>query len=119
MSGGFFWTNPEIPKSSAWRLSSVVALLWVASTTCFAAAPNPPSFDHSRGFYTSSFSLALSSDAGTQIRYTRDGSAPSATTGTVYSSPISITTTTVVRAVAYIDSSNVSVSVTHSYIFIN
>src|SRR5207302_1338924 len=52
-------------------------------------------------------------------RYTLDGSAPTATTGAIYSSPISITTTSVVRAVAYIDSSNVSVSVTNTYIFLN
>ena len=48
-----------------------------------------------------------------------DGSAPTATSGTIYSGPISITTTTVVRAVAYADTSNVSASITHTYIFLN
>src|SRR5947208_2953865 len=96
----------------------LLGVLFAATATCLAV-PNPPSFNHSRGFYTSTFSLSLNSDSGTQIRYTLDGSAPTATTGTIYSSPISITTTTTVRAVAYTDSSNVSVSVTHTYIFLN
>src|SRR4029077_4943723 len=111
---------PAITLLCAWVRppgAFVFALLCAASTTCLAV--NPPRFDHSRGFYTSAFSLVLSSDAGTQIRYTVDGSAPTATNGTIYTSPISITTTRVVRAVAYIDSLNVSVSVTHSYIFLN
>src|SRR6266576_41591 len=119
MSGGFLRTHPETPRASAGRLSLLVGLLFAASATCFAAAPNPPVFDHDRGFYNSVFSLGLSSDAGTQIRYTLDGSAPTATAGTLYSGPISITTTSMVRAVAYVDSSNVSVSVTHTYIFLN
>src|SRR5438105_6292581 len=104
----------RFPRASA----LVFGILAAVAATCLAA-PNPPTFNHSRGFYNSAFSLVLSSDPGTQIRYTLDGSAPTATTGTIYSSAISITTTTVVRAVAYVDSSNVSVSVTHSYIFIN
>src|SRR6266576_4567621 len=119
MSGGFLRTHPETPRASAGRLSLLVGLLFAASATCFAAAPNPPVFDHDRGFYNSAFSLGLSSDAGTQIRYTLDGSAPTATAGTLYTGPISITTTSMVRAIAYVDASNVSVIVTSTYIFLN
>src|SRR4029077_16558334 len=81
--------------------------------------PNPPTFDHPRGFYNSAFLLALTAATGTQIRYTLDGSAPSDSAGALYTGPISITTTSMVRAVAYTDSTNVSVSVTHTYIFLN
>src|SRR5438045_652024 len=107
-----------IPKPQRAALLLIGGLLYLSVLPC-SAAPNPPAFDHSHGFYSSSFSLVLSSAAGTQIRYTLDGSTPTATTGTIYSGPIPITTTTVVRAVAYIDTFNVSVSVTHTYIFVN
>ncbi|HEX3357532.1 MAG TPA: CotH kinase family protein, partial [Tepidisphaeraceae bacterium] len=59
-------------------------------------------FDHDRGFYSSPFDLAISTDtADATIRYTTDGSAPSTTAGTIYTGPIHISTTTVVRALAY------------------
>ena len=38
---------------------------------------------------------------GATIRYTTDGSTPSATAGTVYSSAVSITATTTLQAIAY------------------
>lgn len=47
------------------------------------------------------------------IYYTMDGTAPDSTTGTLYSTPINITTTTTLKAIAYkvgMDSSNVAVS---------
>ncbi len=59
-------------------------------------------FSAERGYFQNSFSLALSVPlAGTGIRYTTDGTAPTATTGTVYTGPISITGTTVIRAAGY------------------
>src|ERR1041385_1838560 len=104
--------NRHLVRGLIWACSALVTV------TCFAT-PNPPSFDHARGFYNSAFSLALTSATGTQIRYTLDGTEPTASSGALYAGPISITTTTMVRAVAYVDSSNVSVSVTHTYIFLN
>ncbi len=53
---------------------------------------------------------------GASIRYTTDGSTPSDTVGTLYTGPVSITQTTVLRAIAYKanwESTNVD---THSYI---
>jgi Chitobiase/beta-hexosaminidase C-terminal domain/CotH kinase protein/Lamin Tail Domain/Bacterial TSP3 repeat len=59
-------------------------------------------FSHDRGFYKSNFSLTISSATpGATIRYTLDGSAPSLSTGLIYSSPILISKTTVVRALAF------------------
>jgi hypothetical protein len=59
-------------------------------------------FSHDRGFYTAPFSLSITcATPGVTIRYTTNGSAPTATTGLIYSSPISIAATRVVRAAAY------------------
>ncbi len=73
-----------------------------------------------RGFYTSAFQLSLTSDIpGGTIRYTLDGSPPSTTDGILYNSlPLSITTTTVVRAIAYLGAT-VSPVETNTYIFLN
>jgi len=76
------------------------------------------SFSHDRGFYESSFNLTISTTTpGASIRYTTDGSPPSETNGTLYAAPISVSQTTVVRAMAYqtgYASTNID---THSYIF--
>ncbi|MCW1915799.1 lamin tail domain-containing protein [Luteolibacter sp. GHJ8] len=59
-------------------------------------------FSAERGYFTEPFSLTLSNEMSqAQIRFTTDGSAPTATTGTIYTGPISITTTAVVRAAAF------------------
>jgi hypothetical protein len=59
-------------------------------------------FSVKRGFYTTSFPLAITTPtAGATIRYTTDRSTPTETNGTVYSAPITIGSTTVVRAAAF------------------
>ena len=77
-------------------------------------------FSVDRGFYETPFQLVVSSSTpGATIRYTLDGSLPSETQGTVYSGPISIASTTIVRAIAY-KAGHVSTNVdTQSYFFLN
>ena len=61
-------------------------------------------FSVDRGFYDNPFDVLITSATpGATIRYTLDGSEPTATTGLVYApaSPPHITTTTIVRAAAY------------------
>ena len=59
-------------------------------------------FSVDRGFFTASFPLAITTlTPGATIRYTTDGSTPTETTGTVYSGPMTISATTVVRAAAF------------------
>ena len=78
----------------------------------------PPEFSHRRGLHNEPFSLTLQSDPpGTRIRYTLDGTAPSSTTGTVYANPISVSTTTVVRAIAFKADFVPSEVATHSFVF--
>ncbi len=59
-------------------------------------------FSHKRGFYDTNFSLTITcATPGVTIRYTLDGIAPTASTGTVYTGPIAINRTTILRAAAF------------------
>ena len=59
-------------------------------------------FSIHRGFFDQPFALEISTGtAGATIRYTLDGSAPSDTTGLIYSQPLRIERTTIVRAMAF------------------
>ncbi|MDD5316146.1 MAG: chitobiase/beta-hexosaminidase C-terminal domain-containing protein, partial [Candidatus Cloacimonetes bacterium] len=61
-----------------------------------------PVFDPPAGTYFSSVSVTITSTtAGAAIRYTTDGTDPTATTGTLYSGPVSISSTTTLKAIAY------------------
>jgi hypothetical protein len=59
-------------------------------------------FSHDRGFYAAPFSLSITcATPGVTIRYTTNGAAPTATSGSIYGAPIPIAGTKVVRAAAY------------------
>ena len=63
--------------------------------------PAPVRFSRNGGIFTADFALALSNaTGGAAIRFTTNGSMPSATNGIVYSAPIAISGTRRVRAVA-------------------
>jgi hypothetical protein len=73
-----------------------------------------------RGRYTTPFNLAIISDTlGAIIRYTTDGSTPTRTRGTIYSGPIAINGTKVVRAFAYKQGWKATNVDTQSYLFID
>jgi Ca2+-binding RTX toxin-like protein len=75
-------------------------------------------FDHPRGLYTKKFNLALTTATkGASIRYTTDGSMPTTTTGTVYTGPIRIDDTTVVRATGYKKGFTPTAMIDASFIF--
>ncbi len=59
-------------------------------------------FSLKRGFFSAAQMTTITSlTPGALIRYTLDGSAPTATTGTIYATPLNITATTVLRAAAF------------------
>jgi regulation of enolase protein 1 (concanavalin A-like superfamily) len=61
-----------------------------------------PTFSPAGGTYASAQTVTISTtNSGASIRYTTDGSNPSETTGTLYSSPVTISTTTTLKAIAY------------------
>ena len=70
---------------------------------------NAPNFSGATQFEEST-QVTMSAEAGATIHYTLDGSTPTASTGTVYSGPVTLTETTTVKAIAVKD--GVSSSVT-------
>lgn len=74
----------------------------------------------SRGFYDAPISVTLSCPTpDVVIRYTTNGSPPSATNGVIYSAPITIQRTTPIRVGAFRDGWRSSGVTTHSYIFLD
>ena len=77
-------------------------------------------FSMDRGFYESPFTVTITCDTpDAVIRYTTDGSDPTATTGSVYTGPVSINTTTCLRAAAFKTGYLGSDIDTQTYIFLD
>lgn len=96
-----------------------------SSNALLTVLPTPPrvedtKFSVDRGFFTTPFSLVITSATpGAVIRYTLDGSAPATNRGTLYTGPLLLTNTTVVRALAYRDGMLPTDVDTQTYIFLN
>ena len=85
--------------------------------TALAAKPDA---SVTRGFFKDPFQLVLTAPStGTTVRYTTNGAVPTATTGTAYTGPLTISGTTVLRAAAFGSGYVPSETVTHSYIFLD
>ncbi len=83
-------------------LSSTAPASFAAQPIRPAAAVSAPTFSPVAGTYASAQSVTISSTtSGASIRYTADGSTPSPTVGTVYSSPFAVSVTTTIKAIAY------------------
>ncbi|MBL9170064.1 MAG: lamin tail domain-containing protein [Verrucomicrobiales bacterium] len=77
-------------------------------------------FSVNRGFFDAPFEVAISTATpGAEIRYTTNGAAPSATEGIVYSTPLTISRTTVLRAIATKPGYTPSDVDTHTYVFLD
>jgi hypothetical protein len=80
--------------------------------------PSLPVFSRKHGFYEAPFSLELSAaDPAVNIYYTTNGSTPDATRGTLYTSPLNITTTSTIRAVSVKDNLAFGGTITQTYLF--
>ncbi|MES2595030.1 MAG: Calx-beta domain-containing protein [Verrucomicrobiota bacterium] len=80
----------------------------------------PLVFSQKHGFYDKPLSLAITTaTGGASIRYTLDGSTPTATHGTVYSGPLAISKTSIVRAIGYRSDYEPTALLTQSYFFLN
>lgn len=83
-------------------------------------AVQSPQFSKTRGFYDSVFQLSLTAiGSGIKLYYTTNGARPNAETGTLYTSPITISTTTPLSAVAINSEGIVSEIISHTYFFID
>ena len=91
-----------------------------ANNAGFDGAVADTAFSVNRGFHDAPFDLEITTPTpGATIRYTTDGSKPTTTTGTIYTTPVAIAGTRVVRAMAYRTgwlSTNVD---THTYLFLD
>jgi hypothetical protein len=79
-------------------------LLFLAASAAVAHASTvaTPAFSPVAGTYTSAQTVTISSTtSGASIRYTTDGSTPSATAGNLYSGPLALGSTTTLKAIAY------------------
>jgi len=84
----------------------------------FTAIGQDIQFSHQRGFYENAFDLTINSSVqNATIRYTLDGSEPTDQHGDVYAGSLEISTTSIIRAFAY-NSVDTTISVTHSYLFL-
>jgi nucleoid-associated protein YgaU len=67
-----------------------------------AQAAAEPAFTPAEGSYPSTQSVTIATATeGAEIRYTTDGTAPTSTSGAVYSGPIEVSATTTIAAIAY------------------
>ena len=82
---------------NGWNSFTEVEIWGMASSQVAA-----PSFSPGGGVYSSTQSVTISTTtSGATIRYTTDGSTPTSSSGTVYSSAVSIASTTTLKAIAY------------------
>ena len=71
----------------------------VASVGCERSVPGPPGFSQPPGAFAEGFQLTLTSPTpGALIAFTTDGSLPGLTNGELYSMPVAISRSTLVRA---------------------
>ncbi|TWU56426.1 CotH protein [Rubripirellula tenax] len=72
------------------------------------------------GFYTTPQTITLTSPtSGATIRYTTDGSTPTASNGTDYSGPITVSATTNLRAAAFLTDYVSLPSITRTYLYLD
>jgi hypothetical protein len=75
-------------------------------------------FSVDRGIYDTAFDLEISTaTTGAEIRYTLDGSPPGPTAGQIYTGPITVSGTTIVRAIAHLTDFRPTNVDTHTYVF--
>ncbi|MBM3847231.1 MAG: hypothetical protein FJ405_13225, partial [Verrucomicrobia bacterium] len=115
-----------IPELSVKSKPALVDQYFVSPTP---GVPNTPGslgvvadtkFSVDRGFYSEPFQVEITSETpGAQIRYTTNGTAPSAVFGLIYAGPISIKRTTPLRAIAVKAGFTPSDVDTHTYVFLD
>ena len=98
---------------------NLFALLLLAMTATWQTAAAQPKFSTPHGLYNvESLTVSIQpTDASAEVRYTTDGSEPTVGS-TLYTEPLKLSGTTILRAVEVKDGAVVSASTTASYIFI-
>ncbi|HUS34822.1 MAG TPA: lamin tail domain-containing protein [Verrucomicrobiae bacterium] len=120
-------TFPAQTKDASYGLGTNSTLGFFRATTpgasngfAFTGIVGDLRFGRERGFYDTNFALTIQCPTpGVTIRFTTNFATPTATAGTVYSSPIAVTRTMVVRAAAFRQGWAPTDPVTHSYVFLS
>ena len=95
-----------MPRTSRFAWRSCLPLLLLLLAGCVIENPElktvaAPTFGPLPGTYTTAQDVAITtSTSGATIRFTTDGSTPSATSGTVYSTPVHIADSSTIKALA-------------------
>ncbi|HZP59926.1 MAG TPA: chitobiase/beta-hexosaminidase C-terminal domain-containing protein [Opitutaceae bacterium] len=105
----FHWTSPILANGilymadgPAGGFGSGAANLTAWSLGNVPPTVGTPTFSPVAGTYASTQTVAISTiTAGASIRYTTDGSTPSETAGTLYSGPVTISSTTMLKAMGF------------------
>jgi hypothetical protein len=115
-----------LPELVEYRASALTNMYFANPTpgslnnSGFVAFVADTKFSVTRGFYDVPFSLSITSATpNATIVYTADGSVPSLINGTIYTTPLDISGTTVIRAAAFEDGFEPSNVDTHTYIFVS
>ena len=113
-----FFTNN--PSSISTKLKHYIILAWCLMGTVVASGQlTEIEFSEERGFYDNPFTVELiADDPSAIIRYTTNNTKPTTSSGTIYSSPINVSSTTSIRAIAYTGAGAIPVE-THTYIFLD
>ena len=91
----------------------------LGSTSVFVGTVGDVEIDGRPGFHDAPFTVSMTSETpDAEIRYTTNGAIPTATTGTSYTGPVTIETTTVLRAAAFKTDHLPSDAATQSYLFL-
>jgi hypothetical protein len=86
----------------------------------FGGFVSDTNFSVGRGFFDTPFDVEITTaTTDAEIRYTLNGDPPTATTGTVYSTPVTISQTSVLRAAAFKDGLVPTNVDTQTYIFVD
>ncbi|MCU0751315.1 MAG: chitobiase/beta-hexosaminidase C-terminal domain-containing protein, partial [Akkermansiaceae bacterium] len=126
-SDGTFLILPELisgsinPSSTpAYYGDGLATPGWINGAPSSLGNVEDTQFSVNRGIHTSPFTVSITSATpGAIIRYTTDGSTPSADNGITYVNPLLISGTTVLRAMAYIPGWRATDVDTHTYLFPN
>jgi hypothetical protein len=112
--------NDGTPASIGYMIQSTPGEENVPANQVLADFVRDTNFSVDRGFFDQPFQVEITTaTAGATIRYTLDGSAPSSVTGDVYSGALTVSRTTILRAIAFKEGYVPTNVDTVSYLFLN
>lgn len=107
-------------NSNEWRYFATPTPGVANGTSSIVGIAPQPHFSVERGFFDAPFNLLLTTAlGGATIRYTTDGTEPTAGNGSVYSGSLAITDTAALRAVVFKSDYLPSRTRTHSYLYLD